>query len=822
MNSMRLRELIRSVRACKTASDERSLINRECANIRQGFKENTPYLRTRNMLKLLYIHMLGYPTEFGQLEVVNLISQLDFAGKRIGYLALQLLLDEHDEVLTLSENRMKSDMSSGNPLVQAVAIHAAANVASEDMARDVFDEVMQLIGSSNSYIRRKACLAALRVVRKVPEHAEYFLEAFTTVFAEKHSSTLLCSLTLVNQCLSTPAGQPFIQKYRKLASASVRILKMLVLSSRVTEADVNGITDPFLQVKLLQFMRIIGSDSAVTSEALNDVLAQVITNTDASRNVGCAVHYECVRTIDAIESDEGLRTLAINTIGRFLSSSRDNNLRFVALQTLLDYAKKDLATVQEQQAVILECLRDVDISIRRRALDLSVALVTDSNARLLVPDLLAYLGLCSEEIREDVTLHLCRIIETKSPGDEWRVELSLKVLKVARSHAPLEFAARLLGVISCQTADLQRRAVLSLWEDATAPFDSIQQSKKALLIVALWCVGEYAEHLVESGHVDAPGAAAIVCEITGNSTTPLVKQYGLTALMKLATRYAAVKPTALSIFHGLISSLDCELQQRSREYTALLVDFPGEAAFSFSRMPAIRTQQEDEAVRPVPIVTQQMLQQQTASALDDLFGFGGGEASPESPVSPVRSPGHAAGSPATPASPKSAIDDLFGGGGGGGGGAGSSSLTVAAAAAPAPVQDTMADLFGGAPAAPASPVRAARPEEQVFSCPEIAVFLVGTEFRAGSVSTEVVVRSSTQVPLEDVSCLLATLKSCTLTSSPLSSRVVAPHGEANIHVTVDTSNETKAQGQLKLRVVLSYLMGGERREQQITIATSAA
>ena len=57
--SMKLRDLIRKVRACKTASEERAVIAKESAMIRTAIREEQEHFRHRNVAKLLFMHMLG-------------------------------------------------------------------------------------------------------------------------------------------------------------------------------------------------------------------------------------------------------------------------------------------------------------------------------------------------------------------------------------------------------------------------------------------------------------------------------------------------------------------------------------------------------------------------------------------------------------------------------------------------------------------------------------------------------------------------------------------------------------------------------------------
>uniref|UniRef100_A0A8C3AML5 AP-1 complex subunit gamma n=1 Tax=Cyclopterus lumpus TaxID=8103 RepID=A0A8C3AML5_CYCLU len=560
---IRLRELIRTIRTARTQAEEREMIQKECAAIRSSFREEDNTYRCRNVAKLLYMHMLGYPAHFGQLECLKLIASQKFTDKRIGYLGAMLLLDERQDVHLLMTNCIKNDLNHSTQYVQGLALCTLGCMGSSEMCRDLAGEVEKLLKTSNSYLRKKAALCAVHVIRKVPELMEMFLPATKNLLSEKNHGVLHTSVVLLTEmCERSP---DMLAHFRKLVPQLVRILKNLIMSGYSPEHDVSGISDPFLQVRILRLLRILGKSDDDSSEAMNDILAQVATNTETSKNVGNAILYETVLTIMDIKSESGLRVLAINILGRFLLNN-DKNIRYVALTSLLKTVQTDHNAVQRHRSTIVDCLKDLDVSIKRRAMELSFALVNGNNIRGMMKELLYFLDSCDPEFKADCASGVFLAAEKYGTDRQTSLHITPVLGYFAGSYVRDDSVPNLIQLIT-NSVEMHAYTVQRLYK---ALLDDISQ--QPLVQVASWCTGEYGDLLVSGQCEEEEPIQDEVLDVlegllVSNLSTPVTRGYSLTAIMKLSTRFSSVnRIKKVVLIYG--SSIDVELQQRAVEYNA--------------------------------------------------------------------------------------------------------------------------------------------------------------------------------------------------------------------------------------------------------------
>jgi len=415
----------------------------------------------------------------------------------------------------------------------------------------------------------------------VPDLQEHFLEKAKVLLNDRNHGVLLCGLTLVTSLCEADelegGEEGVVDKFKPLTGTLVKVLKSLASSGYAPEHDVTGIADPFLQVKILRLLRVLGRGDVEISEQINDILAQVASNTDASKNVGNAILYETVLTILSIEADSGLRVLGVNILGKFLAN-KDNNIRYVALNTLVRVVAVEPNAVQRHRNTILDCLRDPDISIRRRALDLAFTLVNEANVRVLVRELLAFLEVADAEFKPAMTLQIGLAAEQFAPNKRWHIDTMLRVLTLAGDYVKEEILSSFIRLIAT-SPDLQAYAAQKLHAGLVTDI-----TQEGLCLAGTWVIGEYGDLLLKGGQYEdealvKPVSEADIVELlltilNSAHGTPLVTQYIVTAATKLSTRFS--QPAQVERLRRLLqanaTNLDVEIQQRAVEFGALFAN----------------------------------------------------------------------------------------------------------------------------------------------------------------------------------------------------------------------------------------------------------
>jgi len=130
-------------------------------------------------------------------------------------------------------------------------------------------------------------------------------------------------------------------------------------------------------------------------------------------------------------------------------------------------------------------------------------------------------------------------------------------------------------------------------------FRAIQDDKtqQSLVQVASWCIGEYGELLLSTDleedeplDVTESDVVALLDSILGSTlSSPVSKEYALTAVMKLTTRFTTCNDQIQLVINNYTTNTDVELQQRSVEYDAIFRKYEPLRPGLLERMPLIST-----------------------------------------------------------------------------------------------------------------------------------------------------------------------------------------------------------------------------------------
>ncbi|KAF9822180.1 hypothetical protein IEO21_00174 [Rhodonia placenta] len=571
-NMRGLTQFIADIRGARVRELEEKRINKEMANIRKKFKDGNldGYQKKKYVAKVIFTYILGYKVDVGHMEAVNLISSPKYSEKQIGYLAVTLLMHENSDFLRLVVNSIRKDLNDNNEIHNCLALHAIANVGGTEMAEALAEDVHRLLISPTSpnFVRKKAALTLLRLYRKHPDvipAAEWALRIIS-LMDDLDLGVVICVTSLV-MAMAQDHLDAYAVSYQKAVD---RLRRLIIEHEYASTYSYYKVPSPWLQVKLLRLLQYYPPTEDPTLRGIMHEVLQTIMNNCAepSRNVQHnnaqhAVLFEAISLAIHLDTNSPLVTTAAVLLARFISS-KETNVRYLGLDTMAHLAARteNLDAIKKHQGTIILSLRDKDISVRRRALDLLYSMCDTDNSELIVGELLRYLKIADYGLREEMVLKIAILTEKYAGTYKWYVDTILELLSAAGDHVGEEVWYRVVQIVT-NTEDLQAYAAKVLFEYLKSP-----ASHESLVKVGGYILGEYG-HMIANDPGYSPLDQFYVLHSKSQFCMAPTRALLLSTYIKWVNVFPEIKPQLLNVFERYRHVLDVDLQQRACEFYAL-------------------------------------------------------------------------------------------------------------------------------------------------------------------------------------------------------------------------------------------------------------
>uniref|UniRef100_A0A3Q4M2D3 AP-3 complex subunit delta-1 n=1 Tax=Neolamprologus brichardi TaxID=32507 RepID=A0A3Q4M2D3_NEOBR len=476
-----LQDLVRGIRNHK--EDEAKYISTCIDEIKQELKQDNIAVKANAVCKLTYLQMLGYDVSWAAFNIVEVMSSSKFTYKRIGYLAASQCFHENTDVIMLTTNQIRKDLSSPNQYDTGVALTGLSCFVTPDLARDLANDIMTLMSHTKPYIRKKAVLIMYKVFLKYPESLR---PAFPRLKEKLEDPDPGVQSAAVNVICELARRNP--KNYLSLAPLFFKLM--------------TSSTNNWVLIKIIKLFGALTPLEPRLGKKLIEPLTNLIHSTSAM-----SLLYECVNTVIAGQYSCSVGRIKSHLLCvqklRILIEDSDQNLKYLGLLAMSKILKTHPKSVQSHKDLILQCLDDKDESIRLRALDLLYGMVSKKNLMEIVKKLMIHVDKAEGTTYRDELL--TKIIDICSQSNyqyitnfEWYISILVELTRLEGTRHGHLIASQMLDV-AIRVKAIRVFAVAqmaTLLDNAHLLTGNMQRNGICeVLYAAAWICGEFSEHL---------------------------------------------------------------------------------------------------------------------------------------------------------------------------------------------------------------------------------------------------------------------------------------------------------------------------------------
>jgi AP-2 complex subunit alpha len=280
-------------------------------------------------------------------------------------------------------------------------------------------------------------------------------------------------------------------------------------------------------------------------------------------NAQNAVLFEAINLIIHLDTEQALMKQISSRLGKFIQS-RETNVRYLGLEAMTHLAARaeTLDPIKQHQSIIIGSLKDRDISVRRKGLDLLYSMCDQSNAQPIVGELLQYLQNADFAIREEMVLKIAILTEKYATDIQWYVDISLRLIAMAGDHVSDEVWHRVIQIVT-NNEELQVYAAQNILQYVKA-----DHCHETLVKIGGYLLGEFG-HLIAEDKGCSPIEQFLALQSKLQGCSSGTRAIILSSFIKFVNLFPEIKPRLLYVFEAYSHTLDSELQQRACEYMAL-------------------------------------------------------------------------------------------------------------------------------------------------------------------------------------------------------------------------------------------------------------
>ena len=281
-------------------------------------------------------------------------------------------------------------------------------------------------------------------------------------------------------------------------------------------------------------------------------------------NIKLSVIFEAIKLIIVVDRQSKNVATALTILAHFLTA-KETNFRYVGLDIMSHFIEypETKAQVLLHIDTIIESLKDRDLSVQQRALDLLFYICDGNIAGRIVKELIDFLPIANYEIHDELVLKIAILAEKFGKSRAWLIDIILELINTSGENVGDEIWFRVVQIVT-NHEEVREYSTSRILKDMKR-----ELCNEKIVRIAGYIIGEYG-HLIANEPGSSPLEQFMALHSKFRTVSNSTRCILLSTYLKMVNLFPEIKHEIVRVFQQYSFCIDLELQQRACEYLAII------------------------------------------------------------------------------------------------------------------------------------------------------------------------------------------------------------------------------------------------------------